>query len=138
MVCWLHPAGCMISPPGFLSRLPFRGQRSSRAGSRLTGFIDDATEIEGKYRCTGIVMLNARFKGDIVSTGSLIIGDKASLEGNIDAVTVVVSGEVIGKLVATERVELKASATIVGDIETPVLVIEEGARFDGQCRCSTS
>jgi cytoskeletal protein CcmA (bactofilin family) len=123
---------------GVLSRLGRRLRRSSSARGSLTAFIDDATEIDGKYRCTGTVMLNARFKGEIVSTGTLIIGDKATVEANIDAVVVVVSGEVIGKLVATERVELRASATLVGDIESPVLVIEEGARFDGQCRCSTS
>jgi cytoskeletal protein CcmA (bactofilin family) len=126
------------SPAGVLSRL-FRRFRSSRStGAGLTAFLDDATEIDGKYRCTGTVMLNARFKGEIVSTGTLIIGDKATVEASIDAVAVVVSGEVIGKLVATQRIELRASATLVGDIETPVLVIEEGARFDGQCRCSTS
>jgi cytoskeletal protein CcmA (bactofilin family) len=126
------------SPVGVLSRLFGRFQSSRSTGGGLTAFLDDATEIDGKYRCTGTVMLNARFKGEIVSTGTLIIGDKATVEASIDAVAVVISGEVIGKLVATQRIELRASATLVGDIETPVLVIEEGARFDGQCRCSTS
>jgi cytoskeletal protein CcmA (bactofilin family) len=126
------------SQSGGLSRLWPRLRVSSRTRSRLTAFIDDAAEIEGKYRCTGTVMLNARFKGEIVSTGTLIIGAQATVEANIDAVTVIVDGEVIGNVVATERLELRARAALVGDIATPVLVIEEGARLDGQCRCSTS
>jgi cytoskeletal protein CcmA (bactofilin family) len=140
VVCWLHfyPSMSQHPPSGVLSRLWRRFRRSSSSRSRLTAFIDDAAEIEGKYRCTGTVMLNARFKGEIVSTGTLIIGDQATVEANIDAATVVVSGEVIGKVVATERLELRARATLVGDIETPLLIIAEGARFDGQCRCSTS
>jgi cytoskeletal protein CcmA (bactofilin family) len=47
---------------------------------------------------------------------------------------VTVSGEVTGNLRATERVELKRTARVYGDVEAPVVVVEEGVLFEGHCR----
>jgi len=47
---------------------------------------------------------------------------------------VIVEGEVVGSIVAAERIELRAEARVYGDLETAVLVIEEGAVFEGQTR----
>jgi cytoskeletal protein CcmA (bactofilin family) len=49
---------------------------------------------------------------------------------------VTVSGQVTGNLSATERVELKRTARVSGDVQAPVVVVEEGVLFDGHCRMS--
>src|SRR5262249_8880273 len=59
----------------------------------LTAFIDEDSEIEGRYSFKGTVMLNGRFKGDITSTDTLIIGERGSVTGDIRAGQVQVSGE---------------------------------------------
>jgi cytoskeletal protein CcmA (bactofilin family) len=97
-------------------------------------FIDEGCEIEGDYKFSGTVMLNCTFRGNIESTGTLVIGEKAVINAGIASAVVRVSGEINGRLVASERVELESKARVVGDIETPVLVIEQGAVFEGQCR----
>jgi cytoskeletal protein CcmA (bactofilin family) len=102
--------------------------------SGLTAFIDEESEIEGRYSFKGTVMLNGRFKGDISSTDTLIIGEKGSVTGDIRTGQVFVSGEVVGNLFCTERVELKRTARVFAEVEAPLVVVEEGALFEGHCR----
>jgi cytoskeletal protein CcmA (bactofilin family) len=100
----------------------------------LSAFIDEASEIEGKYTFSGTVMLNGKFKGEIVSNDTLIVGEKAIINASIRAGVVLISGEVVGNVLATERVELRGTARVFGDVEAPVIVVEEGVRFEGHCR----
>lgn len=100
----------------------------------LTGFLDEASEIEGKYTFSGTVMLNGKFKGEIVSNDTLIIGEKGVVNAQIRAGVVLISGEVVGNVLGTERVELRGSARVFGDVEAPVVVVEEGVLFEGHCR----
>ncbi len=51
---------------------------------------------------------------------------------------VVIMGEVVGNVQASERVELKGAARVLGEMEAPVVVLEEGALFEGQCRIATT
>ena len=100
----------------------------------LTAFIDEGSEIEGRYTFSGTVMLNGRFKGEISTTDTLIIGDKGVINGDIRAGQVLVSGEIVGNVFAAERIDLKRTARVFGDVEAPVIVVEEGVLFEGHCR----
>ena len=113
------------------------GKPSVKKGT-LTAFIDEGSEIEGKYSFSGTVMLNGKFTGEIVSTDTLIIGEKGIINATIRAGVVLVSGEIVGNVVASERVELHGKARVFGDLETPVVIIEEGVLFEGQCRMTKS
>ena len=101
-------------------------------GTDLTAFIDEGSEIEGKYTFSGTVMLNGKFKGEIVSNDNLIVGEKGVVNASIRAGVVMINGEVVGNVLATERVELRGTARVFGDLEAPVVVIEEGVLFEGQ------
>jgi len=103
-------------------------------GNDLTAFIDEASEIEGKYTFSGTVMLNGRFTGEISSKDTLIIGEKGVVNATIRAGIVLVNGEVVGNILGGERVELRGSARVIGDVEAPVVVLEEGVLFQGHCR----
>jgi len=109
-----------------------KGKPVGRNG--LTAFIDEGSEIEGRYTFSGTVMLNGRFKGEISTTDTLIIGDKGVMNGDVRAGQVLISGEVVGNVSAAERVELKRTARVFGDVEAPVVVVEEGVLFEGHCR----
>jgi cytoskeletal protein CcmA (bactofilin family) len=111
-----------------------RSGKSPVKAKGVTAFIDESSEIEGKYTFSGVVLLNGRFKGEIISSDTLIIGEKGVINATIRAGAVVINGEVVGAVVANERVEMKQSARVFGDVEAPVVVIEEGVLFDGHCR----
>jgi len=111
-----------------------RSRKLPAKANGLTAFLDEGSEIEGKYTFSGVALLNGKFKGEIISTDTLIIGEKAVVNATIRAGAVVISGEVVGALLATERVEMRKSARVFGDIEAPVIVVEEGVLFEGHCR----
>jgi cytoskeletal protein CcmA (bactofilin family) len=100
----------------------------------LTAFIDEGSEMEGRYTFRGTVMLNGKFKGEISSEDTLIIGERAVIVADIRAGRVLVSGEVTGNVRAMERIDLKRTARVFGDVEAPVVVLEEGVLFEGYCR----
>ena len=106
----------------------------TRSGSDLTAFIDEGSEIEGKFTFNGTVMMNGKFSGEINSSDSLIIGEKGIVNATVRAGIVLVNGEVIGNVFATERVELRGTARVYGDVEAPVIVVEEGVHFEGHCK----
>ena len=100
----------------------------------LSAYIDEGSELEGTYTFSGTVMLNGKFKGDIQSNDTLIVGEKGVVNARIRAGAVLISGEVVGNVLATERVELRGNARVFGDIEAPVVVVEDGVLFEGHCR----
>jgi cytoskeletal protein CcmA (bactofilin family) len=111
---------------------PFRKPGASRR--RLTTFLDESSEIEGKCVFGGTVMLNGRCHGEITAMDTLIVGERGVVTANVRGGTVIVRGELVGAVVASERLELRGRARVVGDVEAPVLVVEEGARLEGHCR----
>jgi cytoskeletal protein CcmA (bactofilin family) len=114
--------------------------KSSEKRTDIMAFIDEGSEIEGKYTFngTGTILLNGKVRGEIVTTDTLIVGEKAVVNATIRGESVVIKGEVVGNVHATARVELKASARVFGDLEAPVVVLDEGVVFRGQCRMATA
>ena len=110
------------------------GKTRGKEGGELTAFLDEACEIEGKFGFSGTVMINGRLRGEIHSNDTLIVGEKGVINASIRAGIVLVSGEVVGNVVGVERVELRGSARVSGDIEAPIVVVDEGVMFDGHCR----
>ena len=111
-----------------------KNEKTTTKDGDLTAYIDEASEIEGKFTFSGTVMLNGKFSGEIVTSDSLIIGEKGSVNASVRAGVVLINGEVIGNVFATERVELRGAARVYGDVEAPVIVVEEGVLFEGHCK----
>jgi cytoskeletal protein CcmA (bactofilin family) len=111
-----------------------RREKAMRKLGRLGGFLDEGSELEGKYTCGGTVVVEANFRGEITSKDTLIIGERGVVQGPVQAATLVVRGALIGDATASERVELRRSARVTGGIEAPVIVMDEGAVHDGHCR----
>ena len=109
------------------------GKLSVKAGD-LTAFIDEGSEIEGKCTFGGTVMLNGTVRGEITCSDTVIIGEKGIAHTTIRAGAIVISGQVVGNLMATQRVEMRDAARVFGDIEAPVVVMEEGVIFQGHCQ----
>jgi cytoskeletal protein CcmA (bactofilin family) len=126
-------AGCSKDAMGIMMWRTRQG-KTPRMGGRITAFLDEESEIEGRYMCSGTVVFDAKFSGEITSRGTLIIGERGVVHANVQAVNLVVRGEVVGDVFASERVELKKTARVIGNIEAPVIVMEEGAVHEGHSR----
>ncbi len=104
-------------------------KRSARAAPSI--FSSDL-QIEGTLHSEGDIQIDGRVEGDIRS-GSLTIGEKAVVNGEIIANEITIRGRVIGG-VRGRRVQLASSAHVEGDILHNALAVETGAFFDGNCR----
>ena len=99
----------------------------------INAFLGVNTEFEGKLSFTGAVRVDGRFKGEIITKGTLIVGELAVIESDIHASHIIVNGEIRGNVTADKRMEIHASGKVSGNIQTPVLVINEGVVFNGNC-----
>lgn len=86
---------------------------------------------EGKLAFEGTVHIDGTFTGEIHSKDTLIIGDGAKVEGDIDVGTLVIHGEVTGHLRARQVLELQSTARVRGTVLTPSLIVSRGAIFEG-------
>ena len=93
---------------------------------------------EGKLTFAGTVRIDASFVGTIVTDDVLVVGEAARIDANITCGTIVVHGEVNGNVQAKTGVEIRASAKVRGDLETPSLVVEKGALFQGASRMDSA
>jgi len=90
-------------------------------------------DFEGHLTFKKPLMIKGRFKGDIKSTSSLYIGEKAYVEAKTEADIVSSRGRHKGDIVGHSRVELFSTAQVEGDISTPDFVVESGCKFNGYC-----
>lgn len=98
----------------------------------LNGFLDGGSRIEGELHFNDTFRLDGRLVGKVSSRGDLIVGRESTVEGDIKVRRLFVSGIVKGSVQA-ERIEIAPGARVEADVETPALLIEEGAHFQGRC-----
>lgn len=100
----------------------------------VTAVIDHGCEFEGKLCFQGTVRIGGTFKGEIFTPDTLIIGEGARVDAQIEAGVIIISGEVNGSLRAKHRVEIHRPAIFRGDILTPSLSVDEGVIFEGSSK----
>jgi cytoskeletal protein CcmA (bactofilin family) len=77
--------------------------------------------------------LLGRFEGQIVTQGEFVVAEGAKLDGEVDAASIRLDGEVHGNLRASGKIHLSASAKLEGDLHTARLEVVDGASFIGHC-----
>jgi cytoskeletal protein CcmA (bactofilin family) len=110
-----------------------KGRRKKEETSEFTGFMGKGVRLEGTFEASGVFRIDAEVKGNLLSSHSLILGENARVEGQIEGNHVVISGKFDGVIFAKGRVEIQAKGVVTGEIHAPCLVIEPGGIFDGQC-----
>ena len=88
---------------------------------------------EGQFQIEAGVRVDGVLKGELESSGTLIVGTSGVVEANIKVRDALVSGRIVGTLVAEEKVHLQSKATFIGKIQTGVLIVEDGAVFKADC-----
>jgi cytoskeletal protein CcmA (bactofilin family) len=105
----------------------------------ITALLGYGTEFEGKLIFKGAVRIDGKFKGEIMSEDTLIIGEDAVVEAQIKAGTVIVKGgKVIGDIIAKDIVEIHTPGQLKGNITAKSLYIDRGVIFEGECKMVSS
>lgn len=101
---------------------------------RLSGFVGYGTVLQGETTFQAMLRVDGHLTGRVTSeTGTLIVGSTGRVDANILVSAAVIGGTVNGDIIATERLELGRTAHVVGNIQSPRLVIEDGAILEGNC-----
>ncbi|PYU25346.1 MAG: polymer-forming cytoskeletal protein [Acidobacteria bacterium] len=111
----------------------FGKREPSKAVPEWTGFLDKSVRFEGTLECPGTFRVEGDVKGLLISTHTLILGEEARVEGQIEGNDVVISGRFNGAIFAKGKVEIHNKGIATGEIHSHCLVIEPGGIFDGEC-----
>ena len=96
-------------------------------------FLGKDALFKGELSFKGTLCIDGKFEGKINTDDTLIISQDGIIEANIQAGTVICEGLVKGNIIASTRVELRTNSNVIGDIQSPALTIEVGAKLDGKC-----
>ena len=110
--------------------------KSDGSESDLDGFLDAGSHLDGELRFKSHFRIDGKITGRVVSKGGLVVGEQGVVEGEITIGKVLVSGTVNGAIHASEQVAIVPGGKVLGDIDTPSLVIQDGGQFEGRCSMS--
>ena len=96
--------------------------------------IKAGTTIEGTITSKENIQLEGVIIGDITSEKDLFIGDSGMVTGNTSALNLEAKGKITGDVHIKEIIHLSGEAFVKGTIHARQLVVEEGARYDGECK----
>ncbi|MFQ5839490.1 MAG: polymer-forming cytoskeletal protein [Candidatus Methylomirabilales bacterium] len=88
--------------------------------------------VRGELAGEGDVQIGGRVEGKVSVTGTVLIGEGATVEADVVATAIVIAGTVRGNLAAVTRVACLPTARLTGQIRSKVLVVEAGALLNGQ------
>jgi cytoskeletal protein CcmA (bactofilin family) len=101
---------------------------------RLSGFVGHGTVLTGETNFQAMLRVDGVLQGTVSSeAGTLIVGSNGQVDANVAVASATVNGVVNGDIVATEKLHLGRTAKVVGNVQTPRIIIEEGAVLEGSC-----
>lgn len=109
---------------------------SSGKQSDLNGFLDTGSHFKGELRFETSFRVDGRFTGTVASDGDLIVGEGGEVDAEVNVGQIFVSGTVRGRIRAARKVQISPTGKVLAEIDTPTLVIQDGAFFEGHCTMS--
>jgi cytoskeletal protein CcmA (bactofilin family) len=101
-------------------------------GAAPTTSVDVGTELEGRLRCKETLHVDGTIRGEVECENAVIVSESARVIAHVSAEEVWVAGLVEGDIAARRKITLERTAVVVGDLTTPGIVIEEGAKLKGR------
>lgn len=96
------------------------------------GWIGRGIEVSGDIIFADRLQIDGKVSGKLSSeSGTLVIGEMGTVEAQLDVGICVIQGTLQGNLIARSKVEIRKTGRVHGDLITPVLLVEEGAVFNG-------
>ncbi len=96
-------------------------------------YLGKSSFFEGRLTLEGVFRLDGKVQGEIFHKGTLIMSETAIVKGKIEVSALILNGTVEGEVNAKERIEIHSQGRLFGTISTPVLVVQDGGVFEGNC-----
>jgi len=107
--------------------------QSSKPGKSSSSILSADVEVYGDLKVSGSILVYGKIFGSVESKGSIRTGKGSFVKGEVNAIEAVINGNVKGNVVVIGKVTLGPHSHLMGNLTAGILVIQEGARFDGLC-----
>ena len=108
-----------------------KGADPTSADKHAHSILQDGMRVEGTIEAKGDVRLDGCLEGKLIVSERVTVGASGVLKADVEAGEAIIMGTVEGSIRVERRLELRKGARVVGDVTTPILVIEEGVHFHG-------
>lgn len=100
--------------------------------------VSSEVEIVGTIKSKGSVRIDGKLDGELHVSGDVVVGKSANIKGNLHVNSAIVEGSVSGNINAQDKIDMKASARVNGDIRSKRLAVEDGVTFVGKSEVNPS
>lgn len=102
--------------------------------TEITALLGRGTYFEGKLHFEGRLRIDGTFRGQILGSEVLILGDGSDVEAEIDVAMLIVKGGILrGNVRASQSIELHIPARVTGSLQAPEIFMDKGVQFSGSC-----
>ena len=105
----------------------------NNSDSKINSIIGPEVEVDGDVRVVGSILIYGKINGGVKATGSVRTARGSCIKGNIESKDANISGKIDGDLKVENKTILEKNCDLKGNLTTGIVVIEEGANFDGIC-----
>ncbi len=100
----------------------------------INSIIGEGTRLSGEFDLNGLLRIDGDFCGTVRTKGKVLVGRNGRAECTVYAGTVVIGGVVRGNIFASERVVILSTGVVLGNIQAPRFIVEEGVLLHGTCK----
>lgn len=122
-------AGHRSAPASPMVEVPYAQPRTTVPAKNV---LNSDVSVNGSLKFTDDLLIDGLVEGDISSQGTLTIGENAQVTAEIKTSSVIIHGKLHGNIYVTDRVEMKSTAEVIGDVRAASIAIEAGAVFIGR------
>lgn len=115
-----------------------RNAKKKPRNDAITAFLGAGTQYHGQFNFQGVVRIDGGVIGDIVSDGTLVLGEDGRVEGSIQVAELITSGRIVGDVEASRRAVLHKRSNLRGNLLCPLVVMEDGAVLNGSVRMTVA
>ena len=99
----------------------------------INSILGNGSTIKGNLRINGCIHIDGDLDGNLESSGNVIIGEHARINGSINAKSITIGGVIKGDVIAPEGVHLLSSSIVIGDIQTHHFQADKNVLIHGHC-----
>tara|TARA_Y100000814_G_scaffold223182_1_gene167182 strand:- start:579 stop:989 length:411 start_codon:yes stop_codon:yes gene_type:complete len=107
--------------------------QSKKTNNTISSILGPEIKIEGNIDAKGDLLIYGEVKGNVSSQGTINSSKGSLVQGNISAQNASIHGKITGDLTIKNKAILGKNSHLKGNLEAAIIIIEEGAKFDGMC-----
>ena len=106
--------------------------------NKINSILGPEVEVDGDVKVVGSILVYGKVNGNVIASGTVRTAKSSHIKGNIDSQNCFISGEVDGDIKVSDKTTLEKNCILNGNLTTAIVIIEEGATFEGICNMTKS